>query len=80
MSDARNTAHIIYKYEYLYMLNFFSQGYITDQGYDVDLFFDLEGTQGHIYSDVEGHEMMNYLLIDGEIKAQDYQVENCHTD
>ena len=46
----------------------------------MDLFFDLDGAQGHIYSDVEGQEMMNYLLINGEIKAQDYQVENCHKD
>ena len=42
----------------------------------MDLFFDLDGVEGHIYSDVEGHEMMNYLLIDGEIKAQEYHVES----
>ena len=65
---------------FFFFLFFHSQGYISDKGYDVDLFFDLEGAQGHIYSDVEGHEMMNYLLINGEIKAQDYQVENCHAD
>jgi len=39
------------------------------------LFFDLGGNEGHIYSDVEGHEMMNYFLLNGEIKGQDYQVE-----
>lgn len=29
--------------------------------------------EGHIYSDVEGHEMMNYLLLNGDIRGQDYQ-------
>lgn len=48
--------------------------YITDKGYDVDIFFSLpRGVEGHIYSDVEGPEMMNYLLIGGEIVATDYQ-------
>ena len=56
-------------------LPIFFQSYITDKGYDVDLFFDLGGNEGHIYSDVEGHEMMNYFLLNGEIKGQDYQVE-----
>jgi hypothetical protein len=31
--------------------------------------------EGHIYSDVEGNEMMNYLLLDGDIKGTDYQSE-----
>ncbi|KAL4220258.1 hypothetical protein ACF0H5_020665 [Mactra antiquata] len=47
--------------------------YITDQGYDVDLFFAIADMEGHIYSDVEGNEMMNYLLLNGEIKGTDYQ-------
>lgn len=51
------------------------QSYITDKGYDVDLFFVIDEMEGHIYSDVEGHEMMNYLLLNGEIKGTDYQVE-----
>lgn len=51
------------------------QSYITDKGYDVDLFFVIDGMEGHIYSDVEGHEMMNYLLLNGEIKGTNYQVE-----
>lgn len=47
--------------------------YITDKGYDVDLFFTLGDVNGHIYSDVEGMDMFNYLLIDGTIVAEDYQ-------
>ncbi|KAL5004968.1 hypothetical protein ScPMuIL_018424 [Solemya velum] len=49
--------------------------YITDSGYDVDLFFDFCGRSGHIYSDVEGKEMMNYLLVDDELIGQEYQAE-----
>lgn len=60
-------------------LFFLFQSYITDKGYDVDLFFTVAGMEGHIYSDVEGHEMMNYLLLDGEMKGQDYQVENAQS-
>ncbi|WAR28894.1 hypothetical protein MAR_014598 [Mya arenaria] len=50
--------------------------YITDKGYDVDLFFKISGQEGHIFSDVEGAEMINYLLVEGEMKGQDYQVES----
>lgn len=56
----------------------FLQSYITDKGYDVDLFFTVNGIEGHIYSDVEGHEMMNYLLLGGEMKGQDYQVDTAY--
>ncbi|KAK3603771.1 hypothetical protein CHS0354_023390 [Potamilus streckersoni] len=47
--------------------------FITDKGYDVDLFFEFEDYRGQIYSDVEGKEMMNYLLLNDEIVAQEYQ-------
>ncbi|KAK3095122.1 hypothetical protein FSP39_010586 [Pinctada imbricata] len=46
--------------------------YISDAGYDVDLFFDLDGYKGHICSDVENDRdiMNNYLLINGDCVAK----------
>ncbi|KAK3773401.1 hypothetical protein RRG08_014270 [Elysia crispata] len=47
--------------------------YITDNGYDLDLIFNLGEKKGHIYSDVEGTEMTNYLFFDEQLVAQDKQ-------
>ncbi|RUS80945.1 hypothetical protein EGW08_011296 [Elysia chlorotica] len=47
--------------------------YITDNGYDLDLIFNLGTKKGHIYSDVEGTEMTNYLFFDEQLVAQDKQ-------
>lgn len=47
--------------------------FITDKGYDLDLLFNFGDKKGHIYSDVEGSEMTNYLLFDGECIAQEKQ-------
>ncbi|XP_012942997.1 uncharacterized protein LOC106012994, partial [Aplysia californica] len=47
--------------------------YITDNGYDLDLLFNLGQNKGHIYSDVEGSEMTNYLFFDDQLVGQDKQ-------
>ncbi|CAL1545298.1 unnamed protein product [Lymnaea stagnalis] len=47
--------------------------YVTDNGYDLDLLFGLGENRGHIYSDVEGSEMTNYLFFDDQLIAQDKQ-------
>ncbi|XP_059160392.1 uncharacterized protein LOC131943980 [Physella acuta] len=47
--------------------------YITDSGYDLDLLFNLGENKGHIYSDVEGTEMTNYLFFDDQLVAQEKQ-------
>ncbi|XP_064614991.1 uncharacterized protein LOC135479158 isoform X2 [Liolophura sinensis] len=44
--------------------------YISDQGMDVDLYFDVTTHKGHIFSDVEGSEMTNTLYMDDDIVAQ----------
>ncbi|GFN98176.1 hypothetical protein PoB_002468200, partial [Plakobranchus ocellatus] len=50
-----------------------SLAYITDNGYDLDLLFNLGENKGHIYSDVEGSEMTNYLFFDEHLVGQDKQ-------
>jgi len=47
--------------------------YITDNGYDLDLLFNLGENKGHIYSDVEGSEMTNYLFFDDLLVGQEKQ-------
>lgn len=47
--------------------------YITDNGYDLDLIFNLGEAKGHIYSDVEGTEMTNYLFFNEQLVGQDKQ-------
>lgn len=46
--------------------------YISDEGYDVDMFFEIEGHKGQIFSDVDNDrdEMVNYLLINDECVAK----------
>lgn len=46
--------------------------YISDKGYDVDMFFEIEGHKGQIFSDVDNDrdEMVNYLLINDECVAK----------
>lgn len=48
------------------------QAYISDEGYDVDMFFEIEGHKGQIFSDVDNDrdEMVNYLLINDECVAK----------
>ncbi|KAK7489364.1 hypothetical protein BaRGS_00019472 [Batillaria attramentaria] len=50
--------------------------YITDEGFDLDLLFGIEDHRFHIYSDVEGNEMTNYLFIDDACVTQQ-KVKNC---
>ncbi|XP_061170711.1 uncharacterized protein LOC133180147 isoform X2 [Saccostrea echinata] len=49
--------------------------YISDKGYDVDMFFDIEGHSGHIFSDVDNDrdEMVNSLNINDNCVAKCYQ-------
>ncbi|BFZ00537.1 hypothetical protein BsWGS_03576 [Bradybaena similaris] len=47
--------------------------YVTDGGYDLDILFDVGGNHGHIFSDVEGSEMTNYLFFDDQLVAQEKQ-------
>ncbi|KAI8770594.1 fas apoptotic inhibitory molecule 1, partial [Biomphalaria glabrata] len=47
--------------------------YVTDKGYDLDLLFNLGENKGHIYSDVEGTDMTNYLFFDDQLIAQEKQ-------
>ncbi|CAG5131141.1 unnamed protein product [Candidula unifasciata] len=47
--------------------------YVTDGGYDLDLLFNVGENHGHIYSDVEGTEMTNYLFFDDQLVAQEKQ-------
>lgn len=51
------------------------QAYISDEGYDVDLFFDFDSHKGHIFSDVDNDrdEMINYVLIDDVCMGDCYQ-------
>ncbi|KAK6195371.1 hypothetical protein SNE40_000818 [Patella caerulea] len=41
--------------------------YITDKGFDLDLKFNIQSNNVHIYSDVEGHKMTNYLFLNDEL-------------
>lgn len=49
--------------------------YISDEGYDVDLFFSFDSHKGHIFSDVDNDrdEMINYILIDDVCMGDSYQ-------
>ncbi|XP_048745843.2 fas apoptotic inhibitory molecule 1-like [Ostrea edulis] len=46
--------------------------YISDEGYDIDMFFEIEGHKGQIFSDVDNDrdEMVNYLLINDKCVAK----------
>ncbi|XP_022345549.1 uncharacterized protein LOC111138054 [Crassostrea virginica] len=54
--------------------------YISDEGYDVDMFFEIEGHKGQIFSDVENErdEMINYLLINDQCVAKCIQQCESH--
>ena len=52
------------------------QAYVTDEGYDLDLLFEVDGYRGHIYSDVEGSQMTNYLFVDDQLLAQN-TIKDC---
>lgn len=65
VSFSRDTMHV-----YVDGVHAECTAYITDSGFDLDLLFDFEGHRGHIYSDVEGSQMTNYLFIDDECIAQ----------
>lgn len=56
------------------------QAYISDEGYDVDMFFEIEGHKGQIFSDVENErdEMINYLLINDQCVAKCIQQCESH--
>ncbi|XP_041378719.1 uncharacterized protein LOC121390940 [Gigantopelta aegis] len=43
----------------------------SDQEYDLDITFSLKGMKGHIYSDVEGPEMVNYLWVNNQLVAKE---------
>lgn len=45
--------------------------YISDRGYDVDLFVDYNQHKIHIFSGVEGQKITNYLFIDDHMVGQD---------
>ncbi|PVD19039.1 hypothetical protein C0Q70_21598 [Pomacea canaliculata] len=53
--------------------------YISDQGFDLDLIFDFDDHRVHVYSDVEGSEMTNYLFIDDQLRARK-SMKNCLSD
>ncbi|KAK7090647.1 uncharacterized protein [Littorina saxatilis] len=53
-----------------------AMAYVTDEGYDLDLLFEVDGYRGHIYSDVEGTEMTNYLFCDDKLLGKQ-SMKNC---
>ncbi|KAK7489307.1 hypothetical protein BaRGS_00019415 [Batillaria attramentaria] len=70
-SEARDSMHV-----YVDDVDTECTAYITDEGFDLDLLFGIEDHRFHIYSDVEGNEMTNYLFIDDACVTQQ-KVKNC---
>ncbi|XP_076453669.1 uncharacterized protein LOC143288892 [Babylonia areolata] len=71
ISFSRDTMNVIIDDE-----NVEVAAYLHDDDYDVDLIFELDGHKGHIYSDVEGPDMTNYLFVDDKLVGKK-SITNC---